>query len=58
MVGMTAHEVDGREVELSSTGGASSDLEDARDVGVGELLDLLALLGRLGAVRGDESLVL
>lgn len=45
-------------VELPSAGGAASNLEDARDVGVGELLNLSALLCRLGAVRGNESLVL
>lgn len=45
MVGMTAHEVHGGEVELTAAGGTASDLKDARDVGVGELLDFLALLG-------------
>lgn len=58
VVRVTTHEVHGGEVELSSTGGAASDLEDARDVGVGELLNFLAFLSRLGAIRGDEPLIL
>ena len=58
VVGMTTHEVDGREVQLSSASRAARDLENARDVAVRELNNLLPFLGGLGAIRGDEALIL
>lgn len=58
MVGMSAHEVDSRKVELALTGGAFGDLEDPRRVRIGQFLDFFALLGRFGPIRGDERLVL
>ena len=58
VVAVTAHEMDGREVEPALAGGALCDMEDLRLVGVRELLHLAQLCLSLHAVRHDELLVL
>lgn len=58
VIRVSAHEVDCRQVELSSAGRTARDLEDPRRVRIGQLLNLLALLGRFGSVGRDKGLVL
>lgn len=55
---MSTHEVDGRQVERSSTSSASSDLEDLRRRTVGKSFDLLLLCSRFGSIGRNESSVL
>ena len=58
VIGMPTHEVHAGEVELASACRAASDLEDARDVRVCELENLLLLLVRFDAVRFEKPLIL
>jgi hypothetical protein len=58
MVRMSTHEVNGREVERSPTGGTARDLEDLRRRVVRESFDLPLLCGRLRSIRRNERSVL